>query len=329
MFHRMMIVPVVVVLLVLSAAEAPGQILVKPPKQGRPEIWKTASEAGTSEAEAAATTDATTRLVAAVYMLPVSSARDVYDMMLKNDQVNRDLVKALKGAKVVRVKYLEDGTARVTVQTTPREVMAILKKAYEKVDWDLAEEDATIAAVARRTKATTKITATGEGALPGSPAAKRIPIRRAALLKGERALALDVMKLVIRDDETWRNRKLLREYALAFQQVPKKIALGLSTTRIANETWNDDGSVKMRVELDVIHVSQLVYRSQVVYDKRRRWAEWGIGYLPTWTKDMIFKKDAAAGPRDPVPADGVLSIELRAVDEAIKITPEDAPKKKK
>ena len=156
MFHKALKVPVVL-LLVLAAAQVDAQIVVKPPKKGRPEVWKTASDADTKAAEAAAAKNARLRLVEAVYRLPVSTSRDVMDMMIKNDPVNKDLIAGLAGAKVVRVKYLEDGTVQVKVQTTPATVMAILKKAYEKVDWDLAEEDATIAAIARRTKAKKKI----------------------------------------------------------------------------------------------------------------------------------------------------------------------------
>ncbi|HUU44003.1 MAG TPA: hypothetical protein VMX57_09495 [Planctomycetota bacterium] len=305
---------------VLVAARVDGQILVKPPRQGRPEIWKNASDADTEKAEAEATRAARLRLVEAVYLLPVSSTRDVYDMMIKNAPVNKDLVAGLGDAKAVRTTYLDDGRVEVKVQTTPAEVVAILKKAYEKVDWDLAEEDSTVAAVATQTKATEKIYATGVGALPGSVGEKRIPVRRAALVKADRELALEVLKLVIREQEVGRDHVLLREFALAFSQVPKKIALGLSTARVVDETWNDDGSVTLRVELDVVKVTELVRRAQALYDVRRKWAEWGVPYLVTWTKDMIFKKEVAS-TGETAPPDGVLAIELKAVDDAIKITP--------
>jgi len=316
-------IPVLVLLLVALSAATQAQVIIRPEKEGRPEIWRNASDADTQKAEEAALKDAAERLVEAVYILPVSGDRDVMDMMMKNAQVDKDLIVSLSKAPQTGVgEYLEDGTVRVKVVTTPAEVVKILKQAYAKVDWDLAEEDAVINAVATQTKRTKKIIATGAGALPGSPGERRIPVRRAALLKAKREMAVKVLKMVIRDDD-WheRNRRYLREFAQAFKQVPRKMALGLATTRIPAETWADDGSVEMRVELDVVKVSELVRRAQLLYDKRRHWGRWGIPSLVTWTKDMIFKEDPKAARGEPVPKSGILALEFQAVEEAMRITP--------
>ena len=316
---RRAIVAVLAGVLTASGATVSAQVIVKSPKEGRPAIWKNATDEATQKAEEAARADAARRLVEAVYLLPVSGDRDVMDMMLKNAQVNKDLIAALGAVKPIgAAEYLEDGTVRVQVRTTPREVVAILKKAYAKIDWDLAEEDAVINAVASRTKATQKVPATGIGALAGSPGEKRLPVRRAALLKAKRAMALKILKMVIREDDNWRDRRYLHEFAKAFPQVPKKMAAGLTTAYIKSETWADDHSVTMRVELNVVKVAEVVRRAQLLYDKRRKWGEWGIPHLVTWTKDMIFKEDPTAAPGDPTCAGGVLVLEQRAVDDAMK-----------
>jgi len=324
MFARKTIVAVVAMVL-LSVAWAWAQVIdldAEPTEKKKPEIWEKASAAGAKRAEEAARSDACLRLVEAVYRLPVSSDRDVLDMMIKNKQVDADLIKGLSKAPAVNADYLEDGTVRITVATTPAEVVKVLKGAYAKVDWDLAEEDHVIAAVATRTKADTQILAVGEGALGGSVGEKRLTVRRAALAKAIKQIGVQVAKLVLREhDYDWQHveRRWLRDFALAFEQVPTKIALGLSTVRIHSEKWLDDGSVELRGELDVIRVSELAARAQSLYDRRGKFAGWGFSALLTSTKDMIFHAEVTASPKDPVPKNSPLALEIEAFDAALKV----------
>jgi len=294
----------------------------EPTKEFRPEIWTKASAADVKKAENAARADACLRLVEAVYRLPVSSERDVYDMMLRNETVNAELIRELGKAKAFGGDYLEDGTVRVRVATTPIEVSRILKKAYEKVDWADAEEDAVIAAVGYRMKRDTQVLAEGEGALPKSPGARHIPVRRAALTKASQRIVLEILRMIIghQDDE---HAVTVRDFALAVDTIPRKIALGLSDVRIRDETWANDGSVEMRAELNAIAVTDLVRRGQALHDKRGKWSTWAFGHLINYTRDMILHAEVKATTKDRAPKDAPLAIELEAVDQAIKISPKD------
>lgn len=306
-----------VAMLLLAAGASVAQVidLDAPEKEDELEIWRKASAAAVKTAEEAAGTDARLRLVEAVYRLPVNGQRDVYDLMLKNPQVDADLIKGLGKAVPVGARHLEDGTVRVSVVTTPAEVVQILRKAYEKVDWDKAEDDAVIAAVARLTKADTQILAEGEGALAGSLGEKKIPIRRAGLFKGEKAIALQVVRMVIGEHG---DIGRVRDFALDFKEVPKKLALGLATSTIHSEEWKEDGTVEMRVELNVINVVELIRRAQPLYDQRRKWANWWFGSLIAAARDRIYHAQVKAGPADVVPENTPLAGELEAIDEALK-----------
>ncbi len=328
MFARKTFVAVVTMVF-LSVGWASAQVIdldAEPTEKKKPEIWEKASPAGTKRAEEAARKDACLRLVEAVYRLPVSGNRDVLDMMIKNRQVDADLIKGLLKAPAVNAEYLEDGSVRMTVATTPAEVVKVLKSAYARVDWDLAEEDHVIAAVASRTKAGTQILAVGEGALAGSVGETRLPVRRAALSKAVRAIGVQIAKLVLREhdyDGHQDERRWMQDFAIAFKQVPTKIALGLSTVRIHSEEWNEDGSIKMRAELDVIVVSQLVHRAQGLYDRRGRFARWGFSTLLSSTKDMIFHAEVTASSEDRVPKNTPLALEIETFDAALKVPIKD------
>ena len=125
---------VCIALLMLACLASPASAQVidldaEPVKEHRPEIWTKASAADVKKAEEAARKDACLRLVEAAYRLPVSSERDVFDMLLRNEKVNAELISELGKAKAIGGDYLEDGTVRVRVATTPIEVTGILKKA--------------------------------------------------------------------------------------------------------------------------------------------------------------------------------------------------------
>jgi len=311
---------------VLCAGWAAAQVidLDAPKEKAKPEIWQKASAADVKRAEEAARKDGCLRLVEAVYRLPVSGERDILDMMLRNKQVDKDLIDGLSKCVPVGADYLEDGTVRVTVVTTPAQVVTVLKAAYAKVDWDLAEEDSVIAAVGTQTKADTQILAVGEAALTGSVGEKRIPVRRAAMAKAGHEIGVEVAKLVLREDD-WREteRKWLRDFALAFKQVPAKIALGLGTMRVHSEKWADDGSVELRAEVDAIVVAQLINRAYSLYDRRRKFSDWGFGTLLNATRDMIFHAEVKASPKDRPPSSAPLAMELEAVDSALKVPIKD------
>ena len=324
MWTRKLLLVAVTVVLCTGWAWAQVIDLDAKPDKARPEIWQKASAADVKRAEEAGRKDACVRLVEAVYRLPVSGERDVLDMMLKNKQVDKDLVTGLSKCVAVGADYLEDGTVRVTVATTPAQVVKVLKAAYAKVDWDLAEEDSVIAAVAQRTKPSTQILAVGEGALAGSVGEKRIPVRRAALAKAAHKIGVRISHLVLREDD-WRftERKWLRDFAVAFKQVPAKIALALSTIRVHSEKWADDGSVELRAEMDAIVAAQLVYRAYSLYDRRRKFTDWGFGNLITSMRDMIFSADVKASPKDRPPKNTPLAMELDAADSALKVPIKD------
>jgi hypothetical protein len=310
-------------LMLFWAAPSRAQVidLDQKPTKEKPEIWTKASDAGTKRAEEAARKDACLQLVETVYRLPVSGSRDVLDMMIRNPQVNNDLTSELTKAKSVGAEYLDDGTVRVTVATTPVEVTAILKKAYEKVDWAQAEEDGVIAAVGQVTKPETQLLGVGEAGLEGSPGEKRTAVRRAALVKAEREIVLQILAMALGDGE---GRKHVRDFALYFPQVPRKIALGMSTARIESEKFAADGSVELRAEVNVVNVTELVYRAEILYDVQQKWSNNWFGAMLTSTREMIFGADAKAaageaGPKNDTP----LALELQAVNEALKVTPKD------
>ena len=222
--------------------------LDKPVEQAaKPEIWIRAAEADAKAAEEAARKDACVRLVEAVYRLPVASNRDVFDMVMKNLAVTRDLIAGLSLAKVVHADYLEDGTVRVKVTTTPAAAMEILKKAYAKVDWEFQEDEGTIAAVARLTKADTVVYAEGEAALAGSLGEKRIPVRRAALVRAEEEIAGKILVMVL--GNVYEKGERVRDFLVGLPEAKRKLALGLAETRICAEEWADDGSLSLRAEL--------------------------------------------------------------------------------
>jgi len=291
------------------------------PTKQKPGVWVNASEAGTKRAEEAARKDACVRLVETVYRLPVLTSRDVLDMMIRNPQVNKDLTGELAKAKSVGAEYLDDGTVRVTVAATPAEVTEILKKAYEKVEWDQAEEEDVIRAVSQMTKADTRLLGVGEAGLEGSPAERRIPVRRAALLKAERDIAVQILAMVLGEGE---ERKHVRDFVVYFPQVPRKIALGMSTTRIDSEKFAADGSVELRAEVDVTKVVELVYRAELLYDQQQKWSGNWFGALLTSTREMIFGADAKAAAGETGPKrDAPLLFELQVVNDALKVTPKD------
>ena len=310
-------------LALLWAAPSSSQVIdldVKPAKE-KPEVWAKASEAGTARAVEAARKDACVRLVEAAYRLPVSTNRDVLDMMIRSLPANKDLTSELGKAKTVSTEYLDDGTARVTVATTPAEVAGILKKAYEKVDWDQAEEDGVIAAVAQMTKAETQLLGVGEAALEGSPAEKRIPVRRAALVKAERDIAAKILAMVIDDGV---ERKHVRDFVLFFMPVSRKVALGMTAARIESEKFAPDGSIELRAEVNATDVVSLVYRAESLYDLKNQWSNSSFGALLTSTREMVFAADAKAAAAEASPrTDTPLVLELQAVNEALKVTPKD------
>ena len=67
MIRRTAILCVLTAAALAWAASATAQIVVRPPKVGRPEVWKNASDADTKAAEEAARVDACYRLVEAAY----------------------------------------------------------------------------------------------------------------------------------------------------------------------------------------------------------------------------------------------------------------------
>ena len=286
----------------------------------RPEIWKKAKASAVKKAEEAARKDACLRLVESAYMLTVSSTRDVLDLMIKNDKVNQDFIKELGKTKALKSKYLEDGTVRTKVCTTPKKVVAILKKLYSKEDWDRAEEDHVIAAIesnAARVKKDMVLYGEGEGALKGSVGAKRIPVRRAARAAAAKEIMVKILKLILYDYEY---SKQIRDFALKYKQVPTKMALGMSTARIHSEEWQPNGSVKMQVEVDVVKVTRLVYTAQRLYAPHQYYDS-SFYTVVTATKDMIFSSDQTANAGAKGPKNGVLVLESKAVDEALKVKP--------
>ena len=286
----------------------------------RPEIWQKAKAADVKQAEEAARKDACMRLVESAYMLTVSSTRDILDLMMKNDKVNEDFIKELGKTKALKSKYLEDGTVRTKVCTTPKKVAEILKKLYSKVDWDLAEEDSVIAAIepqAARVKKDMVIYGEGEGALKGSVGEKRIPVRRAAKVEAEKDIMVQILKLILAD---YQYSKQIRDFALKYKQVPTKMALGMTTARIHSEEWQPNGSVKMQVEVDVVKVTQLVYMAQTLYAPHLYY-DGGFYSVVTATRDMIFNSDQTANAGAKGPKNGVLELEKEAVDEALKVKP--------
>lgn len=286
----------------------------------RPEIWKKAKASDIRRAEEAARKDACLRLVESAYMLTVSSTRDVLDLMIKNDTVNQGFIKELGKTKALKSEYLEDGTVRTKVCTIPKKVAAILKKLYSKVAWDLSEEDHVIAAIesqAARVKKNMVLYGEGEGALKGSRGAKRIPVRRAAKVEAEKDIMVKILKLVLYD---YQYSKQIRDFALKYEHVPAKMALGMSTARIHSEEWQPDGSVKMQVEVDVVKVTRLVYTAQRLYAPHQYYDS-SFYALVTSTKDMIFNSDRTAKAGAKGPKNGTLELESEAVDEALKVKP--------
>lgn len=282
----------------------------------KPDIWVKAAAADAKAAEDAARKDACVRLVAAAYQLEVANNRDVYDMMLKNSQVDKALIAALADAAPNDAQYLEDGTVRVTVTATPAQVVAILKKAYAKVDWDKAEEDAVIDAAGSRAKKDALLTATGEGALPGSLGEKRIPVRRAALVKAEQEIAVQVLSMVLRDD--YHKQDHVHDFCLGIREGQKKLALGLSLARVYTEEWAEDGSVDLKAEVNAKPVIHLLYLARDLYDRRNTYRDWGWSGMINAAEDMILQGSAKAKPADVPPPAAPLAVELKAVDEAMK-----------
>lgn len=290
----------------------------KEPAAEKPETWTKATEADVKKAEEAARKDACVALVEVVYRLPVAANRDVYDMLLKNPQVDKDLVKALSEVKPLQGVYLEDGTVRLTVVTTPAAVMDILKKAYAKVDWDKAEEDSTLAAVASRTKKDQLLSAVGESALAGSIGEKRLPVRRAALAKALEDIASKALAWVLRDD--YRTQDHVDDFCLAIREAPKKLALGLSAAKIYTEEWAADGSLELRAEVNAKVISDLLINAQNLYDGRGKYREWAWTSLRTAAEDMILQGAGKAKAGESAPEATPLGPEMKAVDAAMKAT---------
>ena len=284
----------------------------------KPEIWEKRTDAEIKKVEEAARKDACLRLVEDVYRLPVERYRNVYDMMLKVDQVNQELIKELAKAPVVARKHLEDGRMQVTVVATPAQVVSILKKAYGKVDWALAEEDSTINAIARSTKADEQLLAKGEAALRKSPGEKHLLSRRAALLKAETDLAKQLLKMRIHDDQHLDDTvvKMVRD----LPRMGDQIINGLSATVIHAEEFADDRSVEMTAEVKVGPVAVFIDNARRVYDTAGKYDRW-VWNLARITEDMIFNAKASARPTEKTPKDEPLALEKRAFAEALKTMP--------
>jgi hypothetical protein len=236
--------------------------------------------------------------------------------MLKVDSVNQALIKGLAKAPAIKRKLLEDGRMEVQVVTTPKEVVGILKKAYGDVDWAQAEDDSTINAIARQTKADEKIFATGVAALRKSPAEKHLMSMRAALLKAEVDLAKQLLKMRIReryeDDED-----TILDFVNDFPRIGDQITNGLSATVIHASEFADDGSVELTAEVKVGPISTLIDNGRRVYDTAGKYDHW-IWNLPEITKDMIFNAKASAKPAEKSPDNEPLALERAAFEKAKK-----------
>ena len=291
----------------------------------KPAIWLNAPEADAKKAEEAARKDACLRLVETAYRLPVASNRDVYDMMMKNAAVDKALVKGLADSMATKTVYLEDGTVRVTVSTTPGAVSAILKKAYEKVDWDKAEEDSTISAVAQGAKRDEPIFGTGESALAASDGEKHLAVRRSALLAAETEIATKVLDMVLGGGGTGRDH--LRDFCMGVPEAQKKLALGLTFARIHAEEWSAEGGVELSAEVAAKPVIGLLHLARSLYDRQNKYADWGWGALIPSTQNMLVQGSGKAGAKDAAADDAPLMIELKAVDAAIRGgLPKEEPK---
>ena len=293
-----------------------------PAEKPKPEIWLNAPGAAATKAEEAARKDACLRLAEAVYRLPVTGNRDVLDLLLKSDSVSKDLLAALADSKPAGTEYLEDGSVRVTVTTTSDAVVAILKKAYEKVPWDVAEEDSTIAAVANLTKKDAPISGVGLAALAGSLGEKRLPVRRLALARAEQEIAQKVCAIVIGGGAP---PVRVRDFALAFKEVPKKMALGLTAVRIRSEEWADDGSVELTAEALTLQAVQPVVLAQSLYDRAGKYYSGALGEMLRTTKGMILQGSGKAKlkEKESPPGGAPLALEMKAVEEALKVVPKD------
>ncbi len=282
----------------------------------KPDVWAKAPEADAKAAEESARKDACVRLVEAAYRLPVAGNRDVLDMLLRNLQVDKDLAAGLAGAKPVNAEYREDGSVRVTVTTTPAEVMEILKNAYAKVDWDLQEEDATIAAVATLTKKDAVISAVGESALAGSDGEKRIPVRRAAMQKAKVEIAGTFLGMIL--GSVYGKDERVRDFCLLFPDAKRKLALELARTRVYSEEWKEGGCVDLRAEAVAKPFAERLVKAQNLYDREGKCAQWGWWGLQKGCEDLLVQGKAQAKPGDAVPANTPLAGEFRAVEEAMK-----------
>ncbi len=305
-----------VILLAGTAVFAEEAPKAEEPAAAKPAIRLTAGDAAVKQAEESARKDACLRLVETAYRLPVGNNRDVYDMMMKNAVVDKDLIKGLADAVPTKTIYLEDGTVRVTVSTTPAKVSAILKKAYEKVDWDKAEEDSTISAVAQGAKKDEPIFGTGESALAKTDGEKRLAVRRAAKLKAETEIANKVLDMVLGGGGA--GHDLVRDYCLGVPESQKKLALGLSLVTIRSEDWDTDGSVELTAEVAAKPVISEIYLARALYDRKNKYADWGWYQLTTSTKEMIVQGTAKATAKEAAVVDLPLALETKAVDAAIK-----------
>lgn len=219
-------------------------------------------------AKRAAQADAYRNLAEQVKGLRLTSTTFVKDFVAESDEINASLNTFLRGAKVTDVRYMEDGSAEVTVElaikTVETELTSIYKAHYKGDRYKINDfQDIHV------TNKIEKITATGNGAprsaeaeetasvakpatgrVLGLPAAwKNVPARarlmavRAAKVDALRNLAEQVKGLRIRG-ETY-----VRDFVAESDQIRTDLDTWIQGVKETDTRYKDDLSVEVDVKV--------------------------------------------------------------------------------
>ncbi len=219
-------------------------------------------------AKRAAQVDALRNLAEQVKGLRITSTTFVKDFVAESDEIATQLNTFLQGAKVTDVKYMEDGSAQVTVElaikTIETELTSIYKAHYKgdkyKIndfqDLHVTNKIEKISAVGNGAPRTAETEAQDAGAKPGTgrvlglpaswknvPARARLMAVRAAKVDALRNLAEQVKGLRIRG-ETY-----VRDFVAESDQIRTDLDTFIQGVKETDTRYKDDLSVEVDVKV--------------------------------------------------------------------------------
>jgi hypothetical protein len=218
-------------------------------------------------AKRAAQADALRNLAEQVKGLRLTSSTFVRDFVAESDEINARLDTFLKGAKVTDVRYMEDGSAEVTmelpIKTVEAELTSIYKAHYKGDKYKINDFESL-----HVTNKVEKISATGNGAprsaeaevqsaakpaagrvmgLP--PAWKNVPAR--ARLMAVRAARVDALRNLTEQVKGLRIRgeTYVRDFVAESDQIRTSLDAFIQGVKESDTRYKDDLSVEVDVKV--------------------------------------------------------------------------------